>query len=116
MQTKQLTKKLYRKSSVTCIGILGILVIFMVSCANKDKSIDIDKMPVVFQTDFEDNNLDGWHPTDVNAWRIESVNDNQVLSLFSESEYDPPVSSPKCVNWIKDLVVGDFCMDELHTS
>lgn len=111
MQTKQFTKKWFGKSSVTCIGVLGILVIFLAACSNKKKSTDKEKMPLVFQTDFEDNNLDAWQPTDVNAWRIESVNGNQVLSLFSESDYNPRVSSPKNINWIKDLVVGNFSMD-----
>ena len=110
MQTKQLIKKWYRGGTFICLSISGILLIFVTTCSNKKESTD-EKMPLVFQEDFEDNVLDAWQPTDADAWRIESVNGNPVLSLFSASDYDPPVSSPKNINLIKDLVVGDFLMD-----
>lgn len=111
MRMKRFTKTRFSKSPVACIGILGILVIFVAQCSSKKDSTDKEKMQIVFQTDFEDDNLNDWQPTDANAWRIERVDDNRVLSLFSESDYNPRVSSPKSIHWIKDLVVGDFSMD-----
>jgi len=73
-----------------------------------------NSVPLVFQADFEDENLDPWQATDPNAWRIEDVlepNPGRVLSLFADSDYIPPFSSPRNINIIKDVNVTSFVLE-----
>jgi len=75
------------------------------------------KTPLVFKTDFEDGGLDAWQPTDPKAWRIEQGNNGKVLSLFTKSNYQPPVRSPLNINLIKDVVLGSFEMElQMHST
>lgn len=67
-------------------------------------------MPLVFSDDFE-KGADRWEPTDAKAWKIVEENGNHAYSLFGESNYEPPVRSPKNIAWIKDLNVMDFVIE-----
>jgi len=67
-------------------------------------------MPLVFSDDFE-NGADRWEPTDPKAWKVVEANGNHAYSLFGESNYEPPVRSPKNIAWIKDLNVSDFVIE-----
>jgi len=71
-------------------------------------------MPQIFQAGFEDCNLVGWQATDANAWRIEDANGGRpgkALSLFTQSVYTPPYTSPRNINLIPDVNVGSFVME-----
>ena len=67
--------------------------------------------PVFFRADFEDGSLDAWEATDAAAWRIEKTAEGNVLSLFQQSRYKPPVRSPVNINLIKDVSVGSFTLE-----
>ena len=67
--------------------------------------------PLVFQADFEDNNLDAWQATDPSAWRIENGHGGKVLSLFKDSTYSPPFRSPYNINLVRDVAVNSFTLD-----
>ncbi len=74
-------------------------------------------LPLAFQTDFEDANLDRWQPTDPNAWRIDEVDAGKVLTLHQQSKYSPPVRSPLNINLIKDLSAGSFILElKMHST
>jgi hypothetical protein len=66
------------------------------------------EMPVVFEADFEDGGLDAWRATDAEAWRVEDVDGNKVLSLFGKSRYRPKVRSPRNMILVEDVEVGSF--------
>ncbi|MHC4719868.1 MAG: 3-keto-disaccharide hydrolase [Planctomycetota bacterium] len=68
-------------------------------------------MPLVFQTDFEDGKLDGWEPTDVNAWKIEERLGGKVMALHKQSDYKPPVRSPLNMTLVRDIDVGSFALE-----
>jgi len=69
------------------------------------------KMPLVFQANFEDENLDAWEATDPTAWRIEEGRGGKVLTQFKQSDYKPEVRSPFNINLIKEVVVGSFMLE-----
>ncbi len=74
-------------------------------------------MPLIFEADFENADLDAWQPTDPAAWRIEDGNGGKVLSQFQKSNYEPPVRSPLNMNLIKDVVVGSFVLElRMHST
>ncbi|REJ65987.1 MAG: hypothetical protein DWQ31_16050 [Planctomycetota bacterium] len=62
---------------------------------------------VVFEEDFE-NGADKWTPTDPSAWKIKKTEDGNVYSLFKDSEYSPPHTSPLNIAWLDDVELGDF--------
>jgi len=76
-----------------------------------------EKMPLVFEADFEDGSLEAWEATDAEAWRIEDGHGGKVLALHKQSNYKPEVRSPVNINLIKDLVVGGFVLElEMHST
>ncbi|GMW00006.1 MAG: hypothetical protein AMXMBFR84_11440 [Candidatus Hydrogenedentota bacterium] len=85
--------------------------VFVLSCcATAEDTKAEDKLPVVFEDDFE-NGADRWEPTDTKAWKIEDEGGNKVFHLFQGSDYAPPVRSPLNIAWIKDLNVSDFVFE-----
>ena len=70
-------------------------------------------LPLVFQSDFEDGNLDPWQATDPDAWRIDANEGNpgKALSLFAASDYNPPFASPRNINLIKNVNVTSFVLE-----
>jgi hypothetical protein len=111
MLFQQLTTKSTGNGIIISMGIILMAAIFALACSSQPSPSGQETLPVVFRADFEDDTLDAWQPTDSNAWRIEKLNGNRVLSLYSQSDYEPEVRSPININWIKDLVVGDFILD-----
>ncbi|HOV73759.1 MAG TPA: hypothetical protein P5318_10550 [Candidatus Hydrogenedentes bacterium] len=71
---------------------------------------EFNGLPLVFTEDFE-KGCERWAPTDANAWKIVEENGNHVYSLFQQSNYQPPVRSPKNIAWIKDLKLTDFVLE-----
>jgi hypothetical protein len=69
------------------------------------------KVPLLFEADFENDGIGEWKPTDPAAWRIEPGNDGNVLALHKQSEYQPPVRSPRNINLIRNIVVGSFILE-----
>ena len=66
---------------------------------------------LAFRDDFETGGLDAWQATDPNFWRIEEVDDTNVLSLTGQSDYTPPYRSPANIILAQDIVVGSFIME-----
>ena len=65
-----------------------------------------------FKADFEDGKMDGWEPTDANAWKIEDVEGNKVLCLHKrKSDYKPKVRSPFNITWLKEPKFASFVLD-----
>jgi hypothetical protein len=70
-----------------------------------------EKMPLLFEADFEDGRLGEWQATDSFAWRIEPGHDGKVLALYQQSEYEPRVRSPFNINLVRNFVVGSFVLE-----
>ena len=70
-----------------------------------------EKMPLLFEADFEDGRLGEWQATDSFAWRIEPGHDGKVLALYKQSEYEPRVRSPFNINLVRNFVVGSFVLE-----
>jgi hypothetical protein len=66
--------------------------------------------PPLAADDFE-SGAGRWEPTDPAAWRVADENGNHALNLFQQSQYEPPVRSPKNIALLKDVMVGDFVLD-----
>lgn len=66
--------------------------------------------PVVYQDDFDDG-MTAWEPTDAAAWKVEAVDDDQVLRQHSQSDYQPPHRSPVNIALLRDLELSDFQLD-----
>lgn len=67
-------------------------------------------LPLVFAEDFE-NGAGRWNPGDPKAWKVIEEDGNRVYSLHRQSEYAPPVRSPRNIARIKDLRVTDFVIE-----
>ena len=96
----------------TCTGV-ALLVAVSLTAFGYQRNGDLDKLAKLFECDFSNEKaLSQWTFTDPKAWRIDSVSvngtTNRFLSLFRQSEYNPPVRSPINIALIKDLVVSDF--------
>jgi hypothetical protein len=70
-------------------------------------------LPLVYQNDFERDELKGWDFTDKSAWRIARVGDQhqRVLEQFRESKYQPPVRSHLNIALVQRVDVADFMLD-----
>ncbi len=91
--------------------VLMVLMEVSAGCAALTKPKGNEKMPLVFQADFEDGKLDDWQATDPAAWRIEEGRGGKVLSLFGKSDYKPQVRSPYNINIAGDVNVSSFVME-----
>jgi hypothetical protein len=79
--------------------------------AKEKVASEVAGLPLLYQASFEDGKTDAWAPSDANAWKIEEVNGNKVLSQYQQSKVQTPVRSPFNRSVIKDLTVGDFVLD-----
>lgn len=67
-----------------------------------------DKLPIVFQDDFEAG-AGRWQPQDPAQWQIKKTDQGQVYSQFKkESTYKGPHRSPFNVSLLKDAAFGDM--------
>ena len=66
---------------------------------------------VMFHADFENGSADSWWMTDPDAWRVETLGEDRVFSLYRQSEYTPPVRSPLNMALIKGPVAGSFVLE-----
>ena len=67
---------------------------------------------LLFHTDFEDQSIDRFEPTDATAWTLSEQGGNHFISLTKKrSKYEPPVRSPYNRALIKDLKVDSFVLD-----
>ena len=67
--------------------------------------------PLLLSENF-DRETDRWTPTDARAWKIESVDKDPCFVLFRDSDYKPPVRSPRNIAILDEsLTVGDFVLD-----
>ena len=71
---------------------------------------EFNGMPLLFSEDFE-KGAERWSPTDEKAWKVAKEDGNSAYNLFQQSDYEPPVRSPKNISWIKDLKVTDFVLE-----
>ncbi len=92
-----------RTLSYSAMAIVLMVLMGTAGCTVLTKPKGNEKMPLVFQADFEDDKLDGWQATDPNAWRIEKGRGGKVLSLFGKSDYKPQVRSPYNINIVRDV-------------
>lgn len=71
-----------------------------------------EEMPVVYQTEFLEDSLEGWRFSDANAWRIVSNADgDKALGLVARSRYRGKVRSPYGYALIENVSVTDFVLD-----
>ena len=102
-------------SKITIAGL--VLSVLLAGCSGPAGTGDGKKMPLVFETNFEDGSLDAWQAADPGAWRIENSGDGKVLALYKQSNYKPEVRSPVNINLIKDVVVGSFVLElKMHST
>ena len=77
----------------------------------KSAAPELKGLPLLYQADFEDGKTDHWAPSDANAWKIEELDGNKVLSQFQQSKAHKLVRSPFNRSVIKDVTVSDFVLD-----
>jgi len=68
-------------------------------------------LPLLFEDDFEQGRADRWEPTDPDAWAVIRDGENLVYALHRQSDYQPPVRSPRNISLIRDLAVADFVLE-----
>jgi hypothetical protein len=72
---------------------------------------DGEKMPLLFQDDFE-KGASRWEPLDPKGWKVIDLKGNKVFSqLEKKSDYKPPHRSPLHIALVKELIVGDFILE-----
>ncbi len=91
--------------------VLPMLLAVVAGCNGSAGIGGTEKMPLLFEADFEDDGFSDWHSTDPAAWRIESGNGGKVLALYKQSDYKPKVRSPINFNLIRDAIVGSFVLE-----
>lgn len=79
--------------------------------AAKPPARELKGLPLLYQADFENSKTDDWAPSDANAWKIEELDGNKVLSQFQQSKAHKLVRSPFNRSVIKDVTVSDFVLD-----
>ena len=71
-----------------------------------------DDYQLLFREDFEGKGgLKQFEMTDPSSWRISQEDGNHSLELFSQSEYEPRVRSPRNIAIISDQMFGSFVME-----
>ena len=88
-----------------------MLIVLTTGCNGVSEVVGGKKVPLLFEADFENDDISGWKATDPDAWRIEPGNDGKVLALHKQSEYEPQVRSPFNINLIRNVVVGSFKLE-----
>ena len=68
-----------------------------------------EDLPLVFSDDFS-KGADAWEPTDARAWKITTLDGNDVYEILGSSKYEPPYRSPFNISLLKDHTVGDFVL------
>jgi len=97
--------------------ILLMLIITTAGCNGVSHTVGGTKVPLLFEADFEDDDIGDWKATDPTAWRIESGNNGKVLALHKQSEYQPQVRSPVNINLIRNVIVGSFVLElKMHST
>jgi len=91
--------------------VLTLLLTATTGCNGLSEVVGGKKMPLLFEADFEDNEIGNWKATDPTAWRVESGNGGKVLALHKQSEYEPQVRSPFNINLVRNVVVGSFILE-----
>ena len=103
------------RAPLTCIIALLALTVPTFAQENKQPSKENQGLPLLFHEDFNSKGaLKKFTFTDKDAWKIvqDDVNGTRqnVLSLFKQSNYKPPVRSPINIAWINDLKVSHFIL------
>lgn len=98
---------IYFKAAV----VLSMLLVITAGCNGVNEMVGSKKVPLLFEDDFENDDIGNWKPTDPEAWRIEEGNGGKVLALYKQSEYEPLVRSPVNINLIRNIVVGSFVLE-----
>jgi hypothetical protein len=97
--------------------VLMMLLTATTGCNGLSEVVGGKKVPLLFEADFEDNEIGNWKADDPTAWRIESGNGGKVLALHKQSEYEPQVRSPFNINLIRNVVVGSFKLElKMHST
>jgi hypothetical protein len=92
---------------VAVVNAMAIVLLHTVPLASQAETPD---MPLLLEESFE-SGLSRWEFTDPGAWRIEEDGGNHVLHLYRQSEYEPPVRSPRNMALIRGLWVSDFVLE-----
>ncbi len=103
----------------SCLSLSLVFCLLLSIPARSDESPakENQKLPLLFHEDFKspDDALKQFTFTDKDAWKIitDDVNGakQNVLSLFKQSNYKPPVRSPLNIAWINDLKVSHFILE-----
>ena len=103
----------------SCLSLSLVFCLLLSIPARSDEAPakENQKLPLLFHEDFKspDDALKQFTFTDKDAWKIitDDVNGakQNVLSLFKQSNYKPPVRSPLNIAWINDLKVSHFILE-----
>ncbi|GAB4254228.1 MAG: hypothetical protein Kow00109_29700 [Acidobacteriota bacterium] len=68
-------------------------------------------LPLVYETNFDEGDLDDWYFTDPQAWEIVAEGAGKAFALTGASQYEPPVRSPANLALLRDLWVTDFVLE-----
>src|SRR6266536_2713949 len=111
------TEKWWAKPTLHGLCFVFCLLLSIPARADDAPAKENEKLPLLFHEDFKspDDALKKFTFTDKDAWRIvkDDVNGGKqnVLSLFKQSNYKPPVRSPLNIAWINDLKISRFVLE-----
>ena len=70
------------------------------------------ELPLIYENDFETiGSILDFDFTDSNAWRIQTLENNNTLELFQQSNYEPSVRSPFNIAMINQFEIDNFNME-----
>jgi hypothetical protein len=76
----------------------------------KTQAFGKSHLPLILEEDFE-GNAERWEPTDAKAWKLAKIGDNQVYTLFQQSDYKPEFRSPLNFALLKDTNLAALQLD-----
>jgi hypothetical protein len=108
--------KRYRFGTIFAACSLALLLLTNGACADAPAK-EKNGLALLFHEDFTSGEeaMKRFDFTDKHAWKV--VQDDvdgtkrNVLSLFKQSDYKPPVRSPLNIAWVNDLKVSHFVME-----
>jgi hypothetical protein len=103
----------------SCLPLSFVFCVFLSLPARADDAPakENQNLPLLFHEDFKapEDALKRFTFTDKEAWKVvqDDVNGTKqnVLSLFKQSNYKPPVRSPVNIAWINNLKVSHFVLE-----
>ena len=93
------------------LALIALALPVALTAQDAETPVTVNDLPLVYRNDFE-GEFEGFEWTDEEAWKIvEDGEGNHALSLYKQSDYEPPVRSPLNMARLADLDVTDFVLE-----